>query len=377
LNEETSVSYDEKRSKEYVAIHFKLSLFETITKVILIILFLFSGWSLELREFAESYTDSYYGSILIYFFTLFIIAELLFFPIDFYSGYILEHKYNLSNQTVGKYFFETGKGLLIGILFNTVFLCIFYYLLHNYPENWWFIAFLVLFVFMILMANLAPVLLFPLFYTFTPLKNEELKRKLTVLSENNGVKVNGIFEMDMSKNTKKANAALAGIGNTKRIILSDTLLKDFTEDEIETIIAHELGHKNHNHIIKLMGVQTLLMFLVFYLSDIVLKTYYESFHFRGIDDIAALPLLLITLTVVSLVAMPLANSLSRFFEKQADLFALKATGKAKSFISAMERLAAINLAEKEPNKIKEFLFYSHPSIAKRVALAQEFQRNKE
>ncbi|MBF0274253.1 MAG: M48 family metalloprotease, partial [Nitrospinae bacterium] len=240
--------------------------------------------------------------------------------------------------------------------------------------NWWIIAFGILFTFMVLMANLAPTLLFPLFYKFTPLENASLKEKLTKLSEENGVKVNGIFEMDMSKNTKKANAALAGIGNTKRIILSDTLLKDFTEEEIETIIAHELGHKNYNHIFKLMGVQTILMFLVFYLSNVVLNSYYASFGFRGIDDIAALPLLLITLTLVSLISMPIANSLSRFFEVQADTFALKTTQNAKSFISAMERLAAINLAEKEPNAIKEFIFYSHPSIAKRVALANSFSK---
>jgi len=311
--------------------------------------------------------------VLAYFFILILVAEVLFFPLDFYSGYTLEHKYGLSNQSVKDYFLESFKGFGLGLILNSVFLLIFYYLLHNFSEYWWLIGFFVVEAFMVVLANLAPTIIFPLFYKFTPLEKEALVKQLTELSEKNGVTVKGIFEMDMSKNTKKANAALTGIGNTRRIILSDTLINEFTEDEIETIIAHELGHKNHNHMWKLMGIQSIMLFSVFYLSDIVLNAFYGDFGYRGIDDIAALPLLVITLTAVSVCFMPVVNSLSRYFEVQADTFALNATHKSEAFISAMERLAVMNLADKEPHPLKEFIFHSHPSIRKRVAFAKNFQ----
>ncbi len=367
---------DEEKRKEYASLHFRLQWGETIAKLFLLLLFLFSGLSLELRQFSEETAGGYYGTIITYMLILTIATELLFFPLEYYSGYVVEHRYELSNQSLPRFLTEQLKGFTVGLVLNALLLLLLYAFLHTMGDNWWLAGAAVFFLLMVLMAHLAPLVLFPLFYTFTPLEDAKLLERLRALAERYNVHVNAVFSMDMSKNTKKANAAFTGIGNSKRILLSDTLLENFTPDEIEAVLAHELGHRKGNHLWKLMGVQGLTLFALFGLSNSVMHATWQSFGFRGIDDIAALPLLLLTFSLVSLLLLPVMNGISRRFEKEADTFALEATGSADAFIGAMQRLAELNLAETEPPRWKEFLFHSHPSIASRIQMAENFRRQK-
>ena len=177
----------------------------------------------------------------------------------------------------------------------------------------------------------------------------------------------------MSKNTKKANAAFTGIGKSKRIILGDTLLSNFTKDEIEMVFSHEMGHYKKKHIIKLMTLSTFLTFAGLYITALLYGGSIAYFGFSGISEIAALPLLFLYLSLFGLVTSPVTNILSRKFEWEADTFALETTGNKSAFVSAMEKLAEQNLSDKSPNRIIEFLFHSHPSIEKRIQFAQKFR----
>jgi STE24 endopeptidase len=227
-------------------------------------------------------------------------------------------------------------------------------------------------IFTVLLSNLAPVLIFPLFFKYQPLEDEDLVERLTRLAERAGTKVKGVYVFDMSSKTVAANAALMGLGNTRRIVLGDTLVDKFSANEIETVLAHELGHHLHKDLPLGIVVQSALTLIGFWLADLVMRWGIAAFGYRGLTDPAALPLLLIALSVFGLVTMPLGNLWSRWREVKADEYALKTTKQPQAFISAMTRLANQNLAEAEPPAWVEFLLHSHPSISKRVAMAQNY-----
>ena len=227
-------------------------------------------------------------------------------------------------------------------------------------------------VYSILLAQIAPVLIFPLFYKFTPIENEELRSRLLAMCDKVGFKVSGVYKFNMSKTTKKANAAFTGFGRTKRIILGDTLLDSFTEKEIETVFAHELGHYKRGHI----KINILISLFGTFIGLFVMANLYTMllpvFGFQYRYEIAALPLLALIASVYSFFTGPLTAAISRRFEYEADRFAIDTTGDISSFASTMEKLAGQNLANDEPNKLVEFWTYSHPSIKKRIAAARAY-----
>jgi STE24 endopeptidase len=224
-------------------------------------------------------------------------------------------------------------------------------------------------------AQIAPVVLFPLFYKFVPLQNEELKQRLVRLGERAGTRVRGVYEWKLSEKSNKANAALTGLGNTRRIILADTLLQGYSEDEIEAVLAHELGHHVHGHILKSIGVEALVTLVGFWAADAVLRyAINQQGMFEHLSDFANLPLLALVASALSLFLMPALNAYSRFTERQADRYCWKSVASIGPYISAMEKLNKQNLAESHPSRLVEILFHSHPPISKRIAAAQEWSR---
>jgi STE24 endopeptidase len=181
-----------------------------------------------------------------------------------------------------------------------------------------------------------------------------------------------VFEWKLSEKSKKANAALVGLGNTRRIILSDTLLEQFREDEVEAVLAHEFGHHVHRHLLQGIAAQAVATFLGFYLVDVALFRLSHFFGYAGLADYANLPLLALVATALSLLLLPAVNAHSRAMERQADAYALQTIASKSAFVSSMEKLAALNLAERKPHPWIEFIFHSHPSIEKRVAFAENF-----
>jgi STE24 endopeptidase len=228
----------------------------------------------------------------------------------------------------------------------------------------------------VLLAQLAPVVLFPIFYKFEPLDNEELRRRLVVLGERAGTRVRGVYRWKLSEKSKKANAALTGLGATRRIILADTLLDNYTPDEIEAVLAHELGHHVHRHILKSIFVQACITLAGFWAANWVLHYAVDHHMFEQLSDFANLPLLVLVSVVLSVILMPALNAYSRYNERQADRYAFESIASVEPFISSMNKLAQQNLAERTPSKWVEALFHSHPSISRRLAAAEAWSKSE-
>jgi STE24 endopeptidase len=223
------------------------------------------------------------------------------------------------------------------------------------------------------LTNLAPVLLLPLFYSVKPLERESLRARLLALADRAGARVVGAYEWGLAEKTKKANAALAGLGGTRRILVSDTMLSEYSEEEIEVVLAHELAHHLHGDIWKGLAFESVLMLGGFYVAARMLEWSVGPLGLSGPSDVAGLPVLLLSAGAVSLLMVPVAHAMSRAYERSADRFALELTRNPAAFISAMRRLGAQNLAEEHPSKIIQWLFYSHPPIRDRIAAAQAFK----
>jgi STE24 endopeptidase len=360
-----------KLAKKYEKIKLVSGIAESIVSLILLILFLITGYSLRLQTYALSLNNNPYIALLIYLVVLAIVSAILLFPVEYYFGYRLEQKFGLSNLTFWKWIVEGLKSAGVGIVLGVPILLLFYYILLNY-HLWWFWFGFVIIIYSVILVQVAPVIIFPIFYKFKPLEREDLKERILNLCNQVGFKVKGVFSFDMSKTTKKANAAFTGMGRTKRIILGDTLLSGFSDDEIETVFAHELGHYKKGHIRKNILISFISTFIELYLIYLIYSNFLTVVGFQHSWDIGALPLLAIISGILGFLSSPLFSSLSRMFEYEADRFAIGTTKNFDSFRSMMEKLAFQNLTDEEPNKLVEFWFHSHPSIKRRIKAGEKY-----
>jgi len=368
----TSVISDSAESRRYNRVKRWLGVADFGIGLGLLVVLLATGWTGALRDFALNRTASqnYTFAVFLYVAMLMLISKALGLPLEYY-GFRLEHRYHLSNQKLRSWLRDEFKSFLIGLIMATVIVELLYLLMQQVPQYWWLVAWAVFLGLFVLLAQLAPVVLFPIFYKFEPLDNEELKRRLIVLSERAGTRVRGVYKWHLSEKSKKANAALTGLGATRRIILADTLLDNYSDDEIEAVLAHELGHHVHRHILKSIGMQAGITLFGFWLANEVLHYAIERFNmFETLSDFANLPLLILVSTVLSFLLMPALNAYSRFNERQADRYCFQSVASVEPFISSMNKLAEQNLAEKTPARWVEWFFHSHPAIAKRVADAE-------
>jgi STE24 endopeptidase len=366
-------------AKKYEKIHNVLFAVDISITIVAILAFLFFGASRNLRDWIIKFTENawlvplIYSAVvtIVYYFVILIPLH----GIDFH----FENKFKLNTQSFSSWLDDNFKSLLLNMILMALFLEVTYFLLRNSPNYWWIWAAGVWTLFGVLMANLVPVLILPLFYKLKPLKDEILRERLKKLADRVRMKVLNVFEIRLSAKTRKANAMLAGLGNTKRVILGDTLIENYTGDEIETIIAHELGHHYHLHMQKLIALGTVLAFAGFFLAHLFLGVTIGRFEYldiNGVDDIAGFPLLLIAIFLFGILTMPLNNTVARAFEKQSDKFALRLTDRPNEFISAMKKLADQNLSDKEPSAIIEILLHDHPSISSRIAVAEDYSVRK-
>ena len=365
-----SISENHTRVKTYNRTKLTVSLLGTALSFLLTFVVVVTGFSQTVASFAVSFSGNEYLAFLA-FAVIFGILEILFsFPLKFYSSYHLEHSYSLSNQSFVRWLWEQMKALLVGVPLAIPLLLIFFYCLESFGDAWWMPLGVVMFFFTTILARLAPKLLFPLFYEFTPLDRTELKERISRLCAEAGFHVDGVFSFNMSKNTKKANAGFTGIGKTKRVIIGDTLLEKFSEDEIEAVLAHELGHYRHGHIWKGILLGTVTTFLGLFITSRLYAASLPVFGFERIDELAALPLLGLWLGLFGLAISPILNLVSRRHEYEADRYAVKQSENPSAFVGALNKLAEMNLADTAPNRVVEFLFYSHPSIEKRIRSAE-------
>ena len=329
------------------------------------------GITSTIEAFAVSVTTDPYLSLLIFSALFGFASSIISLPFSFYSGFILEHRYNMSNQTFLQWAWEGTKGLFVSIPILTPLALLVYFFLVTYSSFWWLPVAVTLFVVSIVLSRIAPIVILPLFYKLTPLEESALKERIMSLTRSTKMIVEGIYSFNLSKTTKKANAAFTGIGKSKRILLGDTLMNNFSDEEIETVFAHELGHYSHGHIWKGILVGTVSIFAGLFLTSLAYASSIEWFGFSSITQLAALPLLTLWLGIYSLITSPLGNILSRKHEFEADRYAVKRTGNLSAFISTMNKLAEMNLADRTPHPAVEFFFYSHPSIEKRIRAAEQ------
>jgi STE24 endopeptidase len=337
---------------------------------VFLLLLLLAGVTVSLEHVVRRMVANDYLALLLFAAALSVLSKAVLFPLRYYSGFYVEHRYRLSNQSFGRWMWEGIKGMLVGIPVAVPVLLAFYYCLRSFGSWWWLPVGVVVFVVSVLLTRLGPTLIFPLFYKFRPLENTALRDKILDLSRKVGMQASGVFVFNLSKNTKKANAAFAGIGKSRRIILGDTLLANFTDEEIETVFAHELGHYKLRHIASMIALGTVSTFAGLFLTAQAYEASLGWFGFQSIEQIAALPLLSVWLGMYSLVTTPVTNVLSRKHEREADRYAVELTGNATAFVNALRKLAKTNLADPTPHPLVEFFLYSHPSIERRVKAVQ-------
>ncbi len=372
---------DSPEARRYNRIRRWLGIADAVIGFLLLAALLFTGWTAALRD--RSYLmagQRYFLAVFLYVLMLSLITKLLSSPLDFF-GFRLEHRYNLSNQRLRSWLWDELKGWLVGLVFGTILVEIIYGIIRIAPQRWWMIAWAVFVGLFLLVMQLAPVVLFPIFYKFEPLHNDSLRDRLTRLGERAGARVRGVYEWKLSEKSKKANAALMGIGSTRRIILADTLLQNYTEDEIEAVLAHELGHHVRRHILKAIFAQVAITFFGFWLTNQVLRFALARDWFPALDprlyDFANLPLIILVATVLGFLLLPAMNAFSRQHEREADLYAWESIPAIGPFVTAMQKLADQNLAERTPSRFVEIFFESHPSIGKRIAAAETWSRSRE
>ncbi len=309
-----------------------------------------------------------YLSFLVFVFTVQLFFSVVKFPFDYYADYVVERRFRLSNQTSVTWVFRKLKGALVGAVLGVIVLTVFYFFLINSPKLWWLLFAAFFFLFQILVAQLFPTLILPLFYKVKPLENHELHSRLRSLVERFGYNMSGVFSFDLSRETKKANAALTGLGKTRKIIISDTLLENFSDDEIEVVMSHELGHLVKHHMIKGIIVSAVVSLIGFYVIAQIYSAYAAGMHLP-LYSLDVVPFLGLVVTLFGLMTMPLGNSLSRKIEHEADMFALATTGMKKEFAESMRKLGNLNMVPENPPAWIEKIFFSHPSIGARIRAA--------
>ncbi len=357
------------KARHYSNIKYAMAIFGIAYNFILLFLFLYSGLSKGIAGFLSSNLAGIFV-LPIYLAIVLLGYFLLDLPFNLYNTYVTEHKFSLSNQSVKSWFADQAKEVAIGYVMALSLCASFYLIFSHTGNNWWLAASLLWASFSVLMAVVMPVLIIPLFFRYKRLSDEALRGRIMGLAGKMKVNLLDCFEIDFSKKTLKGNAAFVGMGNTRRVILADTLKDRYSYEEIEVILAHEFAHYRQGHLLKLIAVNSLIIFFVFYL---IYKTNIYTlgiFGFSSLSEIGALPVILFYFMLFGVIARPIEAFISRSFERSADALAIKTTGLRKEFVSTMNKLAEQNLADRNPNPAVKFFFFDHPPIDERIKYAE-------
>lgn len=360
-----------QKARDYQAIKNRLFLFHLVLSLAFLAAWMVTGASRALKVGLLHFREDFFGLNAAYFFCFSVIALLFFFPLDFFEGFVLERRFGLSRQGLVSYLKDAAKKSIVSFIVGLILVEGVYFFLSSRPYDWWFWAACLWFLVSVGLARLFPQFILPLFFRSQPLAAGSLRERIFSLLARHKVPLKEVFVLDFSKKTVKANAMVAGLGRTKRIYLSDTLVNGFPENEVFCVLAHEVGHYLRRDTFKatLFGLGTAL--LSFYAAAVLMQKLLPRFNLAVLSDIAGLPLLALILLAAGLFLLPLQNGFSRFLERKADLFALEETHDSPAFISMMKRLGERNFAQFSPSKFIEVFLYDHPPIAQRIRMAQE------
>jgi STE24 endopeptidase len=297
-----------------------------------------------------------------------LLGALLNLPFDYYHIFVIEEKYGFNTRTLKTWLSDLLKSLLITVIIGTLLISLLLMMVKYAGSSWWVWAWLLFFLFQMLMAVLYPTLIAPIFNKFIPMANNDLSEKIRSLAENEGFNVKGVFQMDAAKRSRHTNAYLSGLGKTKRIVLFDTLLEAHEDDEILAVLAHEMGHFRKNHIKKQLVITGLASILLFYLASemITWETMYRAFGFSLTPAYAGLFLAAVLWEPVGFFLSPIAMAISRRFEREADRHAFKVMKVAEPLLVALKKMARDNLSNLRPHPIYVWFNYSHPPLLERI-----------
>ncbi len=374
---ESSYGFDpqtQHKAKDYLYSELRASLWKGLVLIVLGFLVLGLRLPVALQDSIQTYVPDQSLTVILFALIGYIAFWLVSLPFDFYKGYVLEHRFELSTESSRGWFLDNVKASGLSLLVVLVFVYGVYNFMWLNFAYWWVFTWLASAFFIAVFMYVAPVLIMPLFYKFPRLRDEELLNSLTRLADKAGIKVIGVFEMKAGARTKKATAALTGVGRTRRMLLSDTFLSKFTKEETESVMGHEIGHHIYGHIWKLTALLAGAFLLMLFTLSQILQVGSGFFGIQHIDSAVSLPLLALTLGLLFTCLTPLMNTLSRRAEGQCDQYELDLVENPDAYISAMTKLCDQNLRYAYPNSITEFLFYDHPSGKKRIDRAQAYRK---
>ncbi|MDB9823344.1 M48 family metallopeptidase [Deltaproteobacteria bacterium] len=312
--------------------------------------------------------------------TNFILAGLIFFtvpglagalvdlPFNYYHIFRIEERYGFNTRTVKTWIADLLKSLIITVILGTILLSLLLVMVEYTGSSWWFWAWLIFFLFQILMSILYPTIIAPVFNKFTPVKDNDLDKSIRELADREGINVKGIFQMDAGKRSRHTNAYFSGLGKSKRIVLYDTLLESHKKDEILAVLAHEIGHLKKGHIRKQVVIISAVSFILFFIASRMISWnfMYESFGFSSMPLYAGLFLIAVIWEPVGFFLSPFSMAISRKFEREADHYVYRSLKSAEYFISALKKMALDNLSNLCPHPLYVCFNYSHPPLPERI-----------
>ena len=358
------------RSKRYSAVKTRLFLADIVLTVVLLLVFqLFLAGPVS--KAASGICPNFYAACFIFASVFLLYMYVLSFPLRITGSFFVERHFGLSRQSFISWAADEIKSAALSFILSIGCILVFYYVLRNFPVFWWIITACLWIFFSVVLARFLPVFLIPLFYKYSPIEDPELKERIMSLADKTDISLMDVCQIDLSRKTAKANAALVGLGKTRKVILADTLLDDFTPDEVESVVAHEFAHYKYRHIWQLLAFSGVVTLTGFFMLSLIADRVVVLSGASGLSDMYLLPVLIFLLALFGIVLLPVQNLFSRVLERQADRFALDMTGKPKDFIAVMEKLAAMNLADVSPSRLKKIFLYNHPPISERIHMARE------
>jgi STE24 endopeptidase len=299
-----------------------------------------------------------------------LILGLISTPLSYYGGFVLNHRYGLSTQSIGGWLTDWLKGTIIMLVLSTAAASLFYATIWAAPSLWWLLFWLEAMAAVIVLTFIAPYVFVPLFFKPQPVDDPGVVMMIEDLVKQAGTTVAGVSRLDFSRRTQEANAAVIGFGRSRRVVLADTLLATFTPSEIKSVVAHELGHHVHRDVPKLMAIQGIVMLVGLALAAVVGDPLLRLLGAPPLADPVSYPLLTLGVAIYGLLCLPVVNAFARSVEADADTYAFDLMGDGRPFAAAMRRLADQNLGEERPPRWAEILLYTHPPIWRRIARAE-------
>jgi STE24 endopeptidase len=351
--------------------------FYEILQWVLLLGILFWGFSAKIQKYCEGITKNTIGQFLLFIFFYLLLMTVLTLPFDYYRDFVVEHQYGFSNQSFGAWIGDQLKSFPIAYIAMSIIIGLLYFLLKKFPRKWW-LYFAIGFVpIMVISIIIIPVFVSPIFNKFEPLQDQELKTEILSLASKAGIEGADVFQVDASKQSNKLNAYVTGLWGTKRIVLYDTIIKAMTRDEVKFVMAHEMGHYVKNHVWIIVGMMSIIMFFVLWLTSGILPRLIRRYSMRwGFDDLASfssLPLIMLVLTFILFFIQPVTNGIGRQFEHASDKYGMEMTGfNSEAAAVAFEKLSAYNLSNPNPGRLTEIWFYDHPALQKRIDFVKEY-----